>query len=363
MSGVFGRLLVSVPANGDGYVWGRSRWDEDGDPREGPVLVERQDRVFDEYAPADAPVALYRELANAEPTEAAVLRFANRYGRLKEDDDSVFDVADVPGADADASSQRYHFHRGEPLRDWVRVIEEMHEAVALWDMARAGDQSSLSEALQRREGRVYYLGTPRYREWRDASIFAKLDRLDDPEERRRFTKLDGFDDPEERRRFRAEVTERLLQADSQGLTKPGDREGDLILPAIRRVMRVINGFVYESNGPQLFWDERRGSPARQDVSANLGGFLWLQFAQAVELQKEPRRCRECGRWFEVARGASRTDRLTCSNTCRTRAYRERQAQAVRLRAEGKTPRQIAKQLSSDEDTVKGWLKASKKKEK
>jgi DNA-binding NarL/FixJ family response regulator len=39
-----------------------------------------------------------------------------------------------------------------------------------------------------------------------------------------------------------------------------------------------------------------------------------------------------------------------------KAYRQRKAKAQRLRAKGKTLRQIAAELESTTDTVKEWLK-------
>jgi hypothetical protein len=53
--------------------------------------------------------------------------------------------------------------------------------------------------------------------------------------------------------------------------------------------------------------------------------------------------------------ASRNDRLTCSNTCRTRAYRDRQKRAQELHAAGKPPQEIAEILGSILETVTGWL--------
>jgi DNA-binding NarL/FixJ family response regulator len=45
----------------------------------------------------------------------------------------------------------------------------------------------------------------------------------------------------------------------------------------------------------------------------------------------------------------------CSTPCRTKAYRKRQAEAVRLHGEGHSLEDIARELDSDPDTVRGWI--------
>jgi hypothetical protein len=93
---------------------------------------------------------------------------------------------------------------------------------------------------------------------------------------------------------------------------------------------------------------------------NLLGALWLEFAEAYA-GKELRQCVECKKWFAV-RGhlpRSRSDVRYCSVACRNRAYRSRQEQARRMRAEGKSPRAIAKELGSDLETIKRWLSTGK----
>jgi hypothetical protein len=336
------RLAVRVPVGGDGYLWKNLAWETEYEQhREGPVLFERPDRVFDSYAPEEKPIALYRLLADTDPTDDGVLRFANRFGRLKGDRAETFDIGDLPGGAA--SSTR--FVQGEPLEEWVRVIEEMHEAVALWDMARSKNHRGLSEALAWREGCVFYLGTARYRKWRDADPMAMLEK---------------FKDQKEARRLWEDMTQQRLKLDSEGLNRGYIRKGDLIRPAVLRVLRVIETPLHELNGPVLY-EQDDDKIMWQDLPDNLEGFMWLQFAQAIYHRKEPRRCRECGLWFEVAGGASRTDRETCSDSCRMRGYRQRQARAVEMQAKGKTVKQIARELSSDEDTVRGWIKASRSK--
>ena len=122
--------------------------------------------MFDRYTPAAEPIALYRELAEVGPNEAGILCFANRYGRLKGDAAESCEIQSLSGTVTSVP----RIEAGEPFEDWVRVVEHLHEAVALWDMAMAGDHDGLSEVLVWRDGRVYYLGTARYRAWRQGMV-------------------------------------------------------------------------------------------------------------------------------------------------------------------------------------------------
>jgi hypothetical protein len=91
------------------------------------------------------------------------------------------------------------------------------------------------------------------------------------------------------------------------------------------------------------------------VPEGLVGAIWLQFARAVERDSQFRQCAECQIWFELAPGTARSDKLYCSTPCRTKAYRKRQAEAVRLRGEGRSIEDIARQLENDPDTVRSWI--------
>jgi hypothetical protein len=60
---------------------------------------------------------------------------------------------------------------------------------------------------------------------------------------------------------------------------------------------------------------------------------------------------------ELAPGTARADKLYCSTPCRTKAYRKRQAEAVRLHGEGRSVDEIARELESDAETVRGLDRA------
>ena len=91
------------------------------------------------------------------------------------------------------------------------------------------------------------------------------------------------------------------------------------------------------------------------MAQNLYSGVWLQFADAVTNDRIFSRCRECGKWFEVAPEVARSHRRFCSNSCRSKAYRQRQDRARQLFTAKKSFEEIAEELDSDVATVKKWI--------
>jgi hypothetical protein len=80
-----------------------------------------------------------------------------------------------------------------------------------------------------------------------------------------------------------------------------------------------------------------------------------QLAAAIDGDRDYRRCEACKKWFEVS-AENRIDAKFCQQSCRFRAYRQRQQRARELAAQGMPPHEIAALVDSDVKTVKGWLK-------
>jgi hypothetical protein len=112
--------------------------------------------------------------------------------------------------------------------------------------------------------------------------------------------------------------------------------------------------------PLMVWDPEAGRPRLSFEIDSLWGAVCLQFAEAVTGGLNYQRCPACSRWFELTPGVNRANRLTCSDSCRQRAFRQRRDRARELHAEGKTVREVARELGSVLKTVKGWV--SKRKE-
>ena len=96
--------------------------------------------------------------------------------------------------------------------------------------------------------------------------------------------------------------------------------------------------------------------SRLHVSAsNLIGALWFQLARAIDGDVRTSRCVECEKWIEISLTAFRTNRLYCSNGCRSKAYRKRQVEAHELHDRGMTADKIADILETDPETIEAWL--------
>ncbi|MGL6094311.1 MAG: helix-turn-helix domain-containing protein [Fimbriiglobus sp.] len=92
------------------------------------------------------------------------------------------------------------------------------------------------------------------------------------------------------------------------------------------------------------------------VPDSLHDAAWLQLAAAVAGDNTFRRCPGCAKWVEVSADRGRANQWYCGAACRAKAYRRRQAEAVRMAAAGDTPEAIAAALGTDPDTVRGWIK-------
>src|SRR5260370_41429812 len=95
---------------------------------------------------------------------------------------------------------------------------------------------------------------------------------------------------------------------------------------------------------------------------NLIGAIWLQFAIGLDLLKTYLKCDYCGSPFEVSKDAKtgkRPDAKFCKASCRVNNYRARVGRARRMKAAGRLPIEIARELNTEVRTVKGWLRTSK----
>jgi len=84
--------------------------------------------------------------------------------------------------------------------------------------------------------------------------------------------------------------------------------------------------------------------------------MWFQFGQTISERKTHRQCEVCSRYFEVAPEVARSDRRYCGGPCRNRALRRRQKKAKELRMAGQTLRQISREIGSEMEIVKKWVK-------
>jgi hypothetical protein len=309
-----------------GYHWLETR----------PSLQPRQERIpfltdrrpvgaagwrVNDYLPLFEFPGLFRQFVDTEPSYDGVKGFADRFGTLGPDITEMIVLSDA------RSARRAAVGNGERLGAWTKEILMMRLAIDLWEAARKGDVERLEQVIFWTE---------------DGSAVEIRSHPDLP---------DG-----QSTEAPAHV-ERAWIADFRLGDVLGGRfqQGDLIKPALHYVQSTINEQLKGRASPNLLWDGNRERLGLYIVPEGLIGALWLQFARAVERDSHFRRCAECGIWFELAPGTARSDKLYCSTPCRTKAYRKRQAEAVRLHTEGRAIEDIARQLESDSDTVRGWI--------
>lgn len=265
--------------------------------------------MYRQYRPLKAYTGLFRTFAEVTLTQEGVLAFANTYGSLDDGEKAI----ELPEGKTKGT--------GEPLSLWLKEISAMRRALELWDAVKAGNLDVLSRRIAWKNGGVMY----------DEAVGAPIDSA-------HLRAMQWIAAPE----IHPERLERF-------------RPGDLVSPALYVVQEIVNDHLHGRVSPRLLWGEDRSRLGLYLVPGSLIGALWLQFAQAIDRRAEFRRCEECRAWFEVSSEGFRTSKLYCSNACRLRAYRKRQAEARRLYAEGNKLEDIALALGSDVATVKGWI--------
>jgi hypothetical protein len=138
------------------------------------------------------------------------------------------------------------------------------------------------------------------------------------------------------------------------------RIGDCLVPARYYLQHVVNQHLTGATSPQLRWNVKRHRPhglALFFVPRNLLGVMWLQLAEAINGNRQYRRCAGCRTWIVISRAAvgSRSSRITCSNACRMKVYYGRKLEARRLHHKGLAVTEIAARLKAGRLTVRGWI--------
>jgi hypothetical protein len=274
-----------------------------------------------QYQPLAAFPGLFRVFADNKPDRDGIKAFADRFGPLGGDLAQQIPLYDHPNA------KGVPLGTGEPLAAWSTEILMMRFAIDMWEAARGGDVGRLERVIS----------------WTEDGSGVQI--LSHPE-------LPKAQLPEAPARVeRAWIAGTHLGDGVLGRFVPGD----LVKPALHYVQSTINKKLEGRASPRLLWNANRERLGLYIVPAGLVGALWLQFARAVERDSQFRQCAECGIWFELAPGTARADKLYCSTPCRTKAYRKRQAEAVRLHGEGQPVEAVARALDSDPETVRGWI--------
>jgi hypothetical protein len=315
----------NVPENGHQWV---EAWPAIG-PGRGPdkaaplerVLIEIPSGRYRNYNPLRENPVLFRKFAALDGNETGILTFASEFGAL-----TLGNLLLGPPVlgDYSATVNRDFFWLakteetgrrqvyGDSLDAWRQRIGIMRQAVEIWDLVRNGDRVALERFIQWKEGPEIH-----YRHPSRASVIAS---------------------PTYHPELLAQVP-----------------PGNTIIPAkmflVRELQENLTGRV--SWRPVL---SKSGDISSRVVPQSLLGCLWLELEETITGDRTQIPCPVCSEWFEVRSSGARSDKMYCSPRCKTKAHREVIGKARQLRAEGKTPKQIAKAISRDEAVVKNWLR-------
>jgi hypothetical protein len=296
------------------------------------------------YFPMKEAPGLFRNFAELSlDTDDDILKFANKYGQL-----GIPAHTDVTPR---VSNPLLYNKWDERRLDWKREISSMKAMINLWDMVKSKDHAGLERHLILDGGRDWehwvYLSHPEVLE---------AARTISPEYAVSIRPND--------------YASILLHRDLDWLPK-----GDLLMRGSFLVQQVVNNHL--SGGPyertrwhgeaaaQLCFDRESGTHRLQFMPKTLLGAMWLQFARAIDGDRKYRACKECGTWFEVSTADTgfRVNRLFCSDACKSKDYRDRKARVGTLKAEGRSIKEIAKELDTDVETIARWVGAARKRKK
>jgi hypothetical protein len=214
--------------------------------------------------------------------------------------------------------------------DWLDQIRDLRQCVELWDLVRANDQKELARHIkwqQQPDGRfaVYYESHPSLK---------SSSRAVPP----------------------VQATTEIVSSENDPAFLSSLRPDDLRTAALLHIAKRVNEHLNGQVETQVSCVPQSTVLSLNAIPVDLLTGLWLQFAQAVAENKTYARCKECHGWFESSAPGTRNTRLYCSDSCKVTAYVNRKDRAVELKAEGKSVKQIAKELETDKDTVKRWLR-------
>jgi hypothetical protein len=295
-------------------------------PWRSPALPKR------EYAPLQEFTGLFRTFADTAMTSEAVLQFADRYGCLVQTrftPEPAWHRPQLEVAFSSAEAERFGW--------WCEKILEMRRAVMLWDLIQSKNADELSRYI-------------RWQEDSDGDACVKY--TSDPDL-----------DLEEAERQEGEETGTKVEVIASTrvyadwLARFG--VGDVIEPARLWVKRRIEKHLQDKLAAEMTFTVGEEGLSFECVPAHLLSAMWLQFAMGITRQLDYRSCLVCRNWFELSPETARTNRVFCSDACKSRGYREKQDRARQLFAAKKSFREIAKELGSDVAAVKRWITGKK----
>jgi hypothetical protein len=285
-----------VPSEGfrwaDAYSFGR-----DVNSTLERFLVANASQAWRRYWPLEDTPGLFRNFADLEPSEPAILDFANRYGAL-----GIAQGIEIPAQKPSGDSDHeetfdFDFGNGERLALWVDEILGLRQVLRVWD------------ALQ-------VLAVDDLQRWfRVEDFHGALRAVYDPGEAFRRAVYTHERLPQS---VIQEFQWYLSHAEIRRITE------DPSTVALSFIRTVTEARLREQVGARLVYqDQSEGGPMGVSiVPKTLLGAVWLQAAHSIESNRSFGRCRECQSWFEVPPELlmmGRKDVGFCSVNCRSLA--------------------------------------------
>ncbi len=270
------------------------------------------------YKPFESAKSLFLHFSKLDLTEEAICDFASQYGLLSRPQE-IMDVATVES------------YQGEAVLMWENEVVAMKRAVVLWEASKEGrvefirscivseNQSMLGEQVFKYVDPINYDGI---------SFLSGLMQ----EERTQEISIESY--MYSSAHILEEKPNLLLSSDMStfkfAIPESCNKEEYTRLALFAAQVIINNKLQLHCYPPQLIFSMTNDKPELNFRPKNLIGAMWLQFARAIDGNKEYRRCAMCPTWMEVgdytnSPSSYRRSKKYCSNTCKCKAYRRRQS--------------------------------------
>ncbi len=278
--------------------------------------------LFDLGSESLRHTALFRDFAGADPTPEGVRKFLADHADLGTEPAAFF----VPRSSGTVVAFPYDQRKLGDADAALREMLQLQRSVELWDMIQNRDLAGLARHITR------------------------SDRPDGP------PSFLYSSHPRGSKAQPPDATSSALILDIDPDVAAETARKDLRPAARAYLMGVINQKLEGGLNVQVL--ESPGGIGKMElhlIPRTLVTALWLQFAEEVTGKFRPSQCLACDKWF---RPTKHKDRLYCKGKCKTAACRLR-ANARQLNKEGKSTKQIARQLKISEKKVKRLLSSKK----
>lgn len=276
--------------------------------------------------------ALFKNFAYLDGSEEKILRFANRYGSLDQAShhwirQETFNAHPLPEYDEGDEEGEHHdpgvnfmMKLMEKLDEytaqhamvivdtqeiWHEEIGQMRSLVIMWRLLLDDDLGSLDASLRLND---------------DPSTYAEFDpSVLDPASLLELNRELGLTDEENVRLPKVTFRPNVDDVVHFGI-HPNEAPVDLILLGWICLKEGLREQIEKLHLTTRWGDSRPTIAAR---AVTLKQAMWLQFALAVENNKQYEKCANCGDYFEIGSSAGRKGKTFCSSACRTATYRIR----------------------------------------